>query len=53
MYKKINKIALKGIALAMGAAVMVLGTLNSLSVTDGISMLGFGLVASALANFQE
>ena len=53
MYKKINKIALKGIALAMGAAVMVLGTLNSLSVTDGISMLGFGLFALALANFQE
>jgi len=53
MYKKITKTALKGIALAMGVAVIVLSTLRSLSITDGISMLGFGLVALALANFQE
>lgn len=53
MYKKIIKIALKGIALAMGVAVIVLSTLKSLSITDGISMLGFGLAALALANFQE
>jgi hypothetical protein len=53
MYKKITKIALKGIALAMGVAVIVLSTLKSLSITDGISMLGFGLAALALTNFQE
>jgi hypothetical protein len=53
MYKKITKIAFKGIALAMGVAVIVLSTLKSLSITDGISMLGFGLVALTFANFQE
>ena len=53
MYKKITKIALKGIALALGVAVVVLSTLKSLTLTDGISMLGFGLVALVLASFQE
>jgi hypothetical protein len=53
MYKIITKIALKGMALAMGVAVVVLSTLKSLSITDGISMLGFGLVLLALASFQE
>ena len=53
MYKKITKIALKGIALALGVAVVVLSTLKSLTLTDGISMLGFGLVALVLAGFQE
>jgi hypothetical protein len=53
MYKNITKIALKGIALAMGVAVIVLGTLKTLDVNTGISMLGMGLTALALANFQE
>lgn len=53
MYKNITKIALKGLALAMGVAVIVLGTLKSLDINSGISMLGFGLTALALANFQE
>jgi FtsH-binding integral membrane protein len=53
MYKNITKIALNGIALAMGVAVMVLGTLKTLDVSTGISMLGMGLTALALASFQE
>jgi hypothetical protein len=53
MYKNITKIALNGIALAMGIAVMVLGTLKTLDVSTGISMLGMGLTALALASFQE
>lgn len=53
MYKKIIKIALKGIALAMGVAVIVLGTLKTLDINSGLSMLGFGLAVLALANFQE
>jgi hypothetical protein len=53
MYKNITKIALKGIALAMGVAVIVLGTLKTLDVNTGVSMLGMGLTALALANFQE
>ncbi|GER80098.1 MAG TPA: hypothetical protein PKC99_15320 [Anaerolineales bacterium] len=53
MYKNIIKIALKGIALAMGVAVIVLSTLKTLDVKNGVSMLGMGLTALALANFQE
>ena len=53
MYKNITKIALKGIALAMGVAVIVLGTLEALDINSGISSLGFGLTALALASFQE
>lgn len=53
MYKNITKIALKGIALAMGVAVIVMSTLKTLDVNAGVSMLGFGLTALALANFQE
>jgi hypothetical protein len=53
VYKNIIKIALKGIALAMGVAVIVLGILKTLSVTDGVSRLGFRLTALALASFQE
>jgi hypothetical protein len=37
----------------MGVAVMVLGTLKTLDVSTGISMLGMGLTALALASFQE
>lgn len=53
MYKNVTKIALKGIALAMGIAVIVLTTLETLDVLTGVSMLGMGLTALALANFQE
>jgi hypothetical protein len=53
MVRNITKIALKGIALAMGVAVIVLGTLKTLDVSAGVSMLGMGLAALALANFQE
>ena len=53
MYKKITKIALKGIALAMGVAVIVLSTLKTLDINAGVHMLGFGLTALALAFFQE
>ncbi|HSM72262.1 MAG TPA: hypothetical protein VK851_12030 [Anaerolineales bacterium] len=53
MYKNITKIALKGIALAMGVAVIVMSTLKTLDVTTGVSMLGMGLTSLALANFQD
>ena len=53
MIKNITKIALKGIALAMGVAVIVLGTLKTLDINSGVFMLGFGLTALSLANFQE
>jgi hypothetical protein len=47
------KIALKGIAMAMGLAVIVMSTLKTLDSNTGIAMLGFGLAALALADFQE
>ena len=53
MTKNITKIALKGIALAMGVAVIVLGTLKTLDINAGVSMLGVGLTALALTNLQE
>lgn len=53
MYKNIVKISLKGIAMAMGVAVIVMFTLKILDVAAGISMLGIGLTALALVNLQE
>lgn len=53
MYKQISKIALKGIAMAMGIAVIVMSTLNTLELSNGVSLLGLGLAALALASFQE
>jgi len=52
MIKRISSIALKGIALAMGAAVIVLSTLGSLSIESAIAMLGLGLSALALESLQ-
>lgn len=53
MYKNITKIALKGIALAMGVAVIVMSTLKTLDANTGVSMLGMGLAALALANLHD
>lgn len=53
MYKQIVKITLKAIALAMGVAVIVLSTLKTLDLASGVAMLGMGLAALALAQFQE
>lgn len=53
MYKNIAKIALKGIAMAMGVAVIVMSTLKTLDSATGVSMLGMGLTALTLAYFQE
>jgi hypothetical protein len=53
MYKHIVRVALQGIALAMGVAVVVMSTLNTLDVSTGVSMLGFGLAAIAHAGFEQ
>ena len=53
MYKNITKIALRGIALAMGVAVIVMSTLKTLDINTGVAMLGLGLVALALANLHD
>ena len=53
MYKQITKIALKGIAFAMGLAVIVMSTIDTLELSNGVAMLGLGLAALALASLQE
>ena len=53
MYKNVTRIALKGITLAMGIAVIVMNTLKTLDTLTAVSMLGMGLTALALANLQE
>lgn len=53
MAKNITKSALKGIALAMGVAVIVMSTLKTLNIQSGVSMLGMGLAALALVSLQD
>jgi hypothetical protein len=53
MYKRITSIALKGIALAMGTAVIVLNILGSLTIAAAIPMLGLGLAALAIESLQK
>ena len=52
MWMNMTKIALKDIALAMGVAIIVLGSIQTLDINMAVSMLGFGLTALAFANFQ-
>ncbi len=53
MYKKIQSTALKGIAVAMGIAVIVLNTLGTLTTVTAIPMLGIGLTVLAIAALQN
>ena len=53
MARNIIQIALRGVALAMGVAVIVTSTLKTLEVANGVAMLGIGLAALALASLQE
>jgi ABC-type uncharacterized transport system permease subunit len=53
MVKRISSIALKGIALATGVAVIVLSTLDSLAIGSAITLLGIGLAALALESMQR
>ena len=53
---KINEIvniALKGIALAMGIAVVVLSRIGGLGTDEAVSMLGIGLTCLAIAQFSK
>ena len=53
--KKINEIiglALKGIALAMGIAVVVLTSMNQLEPNSAVGMLGIGLACLAFTQFS-
>jgi hypothetical protein len=53
MNKNIISIALKGIAVAMGVAVIVLNILGTLIADNGLNLLGIGLTALAIAALQK
>lgn len=50
---EILDIALKGIPLAMGIAVVVLSFLDQIEIKNAVSMLGIGLVCLALSQFSN
>lgn len=49
----IINIALKGISLAMGIAVVVLSFINEIETKNAISMLGLGLACLAISQFSS
>jgi len=53
MNKNIVSIVLKGIAVAMGVAVIVLNTLGTLTTDTAITLLSIGLTALAIASLQK
>jgi hypothetical protein len=53
MNKRFFSLALKGIALAMGVAVIVLNTLGTLTSETAITLLSLGLTALAIAALQK
>lgn len=52
-FSEIISIVLKGIALAMGIAVVVLSFLNTIDTESAVSMLGIGLVCLAAERFSQ
>ena len=50
---EIVNIALKGIALAMGIAVVVLSCIGNIGTNEAVSMLGLGLTCLAIAQFSK
>ena len=46
-------LALRGVALAMGVAVVVLSFLNEIGTTSAIGMLGLGLACLAVTQFSN
>jgi hypothetical protein len=53
MYKDTVSIALKGIAVAMGVAVIVLNILGTLTANAAFNLLGIGMVALGIAAMQK
>jgi hypothetical protein len=53
MNKNIVSTALKGIAVAMGVAVITLNTVGTLSLSTAIALLSVGLTALAIATLQK
>ena len=53
MNKFLPDTVFKAVALGMGVAVIVLNTLNSLTVEAGLTFLSIGLTALAIASLQK
>ncbi len=52
-FSEIISIVLKGVALAMGIAVVVLSFLNTIDTESAVGMLGIGLVCLAAERFSQ
>ena len=50
---EIVNIVLKGIALAMGIAVVVLSFIKEIGTNEAVSMLGLGLACLAVSQFSK
>lgn len=53
MNKNTVSIALKGIAVAMGVAVIVINILGALTMNSAFNLLGIGMVALGIAALQK
>jgi hypothetical protein len=53
MNKNIFSLILKGIAVAMGIAVIVLNVLGSLAADSAVTLLGIGLTALGIESLQK
>lgn len=53
MNRNVLDTVLKAVALAMGVVVIVLNTLGSLKVENGVAFLGIGLTCLAIAALQK
>jgi hypothetical protein len=53
MKSNLVEIVLKGIAVAMGIAVVVLNTLGTLETNTAVTLLGIGLAALAIAGVKK
>ena len=51
--RQITHTVLKAVALALGVAVVVMSILGNLTPANGLSLLGLGLTALAITQFQE
>lgn len=51
--KEMINLVIKGVALAMGVAVVVLSILNSLTVENGMVLLGIGMTCTGISLFNR
>lgn len=52
-FNRIAGVAFKGVAVALGVAVIVLNILGTLTASSAFPMLGLGMVALGIASLQK